>query len=87
MKDYQLLLKYVLQANEDGSYKKNEDGKVVFKIVDGTQKVNERKVFEEDFVDFNENEEIMIQEMFDKYCDWYALNKNIVRKYFESKKF
>ncbi len=84
--DYQLLIKYQLLTNPDGSYVVLEGGKVPYKIIDGTGEKGKEKVFKSGIVDFNEDEQKMVVMIFDGYCEWYAKNKNIVADFYRRKK-
>lgn len=61
----------------------------VFKIVDGTQPLKEAHVFLEGKVpnlgETDEDYKKMGIEVNKSYCDWYAKNRNAIRKYYEEK--
>ena len=83
--DFQLLLKFKLLTNPDGSYIVLEGGKTPYKIIDGTGVKGEEKVFTSGIIDYNEDEQKMVMQLNEGYCDWYASNKKEVADFFRSK--
>lgn len=81
--DLQANLKYFLTD-------KVANGKRSFKIVDGTEKLNEAHVFHEGFVkNLGESQgafEDMGKAALKIHCDWYVKNKKIVKNFFKTKK-
>lgn len=68
-----------------------ENGKRVFKIVDGTHfPLNEAHVFHTGEVVNLGDSDADFKQMGDQankdYCEWYANNRNAVRKFYEQKK-
>lgn len=61
----------------------------VYKIIDGTQPLKTAHVFHRGVVtnrgNSDEDLEKMGEEAHVNYCEWYAKNRNIVQKYYESK--
>lgn len=61
----------------------------IFKIVDGTQPLKEAHVFYTgvvtDWGESNEDFKRMSEELKTNYCDWWAKNRNEVRKYYNNK--
>ncbi|MCD8425576.1 hypothetical protein LNJ40_09735 [Tenacibaculum dicentrarchi] len=62
------------EKKEDGIYR-------IYRIVDGTAKINEAHVFFEGTVK-EASVEQMYKEMQSYYCDWYADNRAEIRKYY-----
>ena len=85
---YQLLTKKDVNPNYTGK-DKNEfsitDGRTPFTIEDKTQPLKTAHVFYEGEVNYNEDVNITVQEMFDNFCVWFAENRNSVATYFENK--
>lgn len=65
------------------------DNERVFKIVDGTQPLKDAHVFLVGKVpnlgETDEDFRKMGIEAHKNYCDWYAENRNVIRKYYEEK--
>lgn len=83
--DYQLLLEFKLLTNPDGSYMVLEGGKTPYKIIDGAGEKGEEKVFKSGIVDFDEDEQKMVKQLNEGYCEWYASNKKIVADFYRNK--
>lgn len=83
--DFQLLLKFLLLTNPDGSFIVLEGGKTPYRIIDSTGEKGEEKVFKSGIVDFDEDVKKMVKQLNEGCREWYASNKKIVVDFYRDK--
>ncbi|MFL0066675.1 hypothetical protein V2595_13675 [Tenacibaculum maritimum] len=63
----------------------NNETRIVYKIVDGTERLKTAHEFFKGTVK-ESSEDSMVKEMYKGYCDWYSKNRADVLKFYRKKK-